>query len=502
MMALFEGFSSAHGTYETEDARSGSVKREIKRTAKTVRLPVTEEVWQQHIAGSRNLGIITIREDSKCRWGAIDVDKYDIDHQALVQKLEELKVPAVVCKTKSGGAHIFLFTSEPVPAGDMMSRLRDLASAIGYGDSEVFPKQDTVRPDKGEFGNWLNMPYAGGNDTVRYAVRPDARGMSLDSFLKFAEGRRIDHERLMSLVFSVARPEFADGPPCLEHLSGTGIGEGARNNGLFALGVLAKKIRPDDWEKLLEDWNRKVLLPPLPSGEVGLVIKGLKKQDYNYKCHDQPIVSFCNMPLCRTRKFGIGPGGAAKIVESISILDTDPPIFFVALKTGGVIECDGATLLNPRAFQERVLVQMRQVVPLYKTDDWLRQVQVCVENATRIEAPREVGIIGHFEDLLEIFCTDRHVGETKDDLLLGKPWVEESRGRVYFRLRDLQDHLERSRFRDLSRGQVVTKIREMGGNSDFFNIRGKGVNCWWVPSGKFTWQQESLPTADIDESPL
>lgn len=502
MMTLFEGFAGAHGTYEAEDAKNGSVKKEIKRTAKTLRSPVTLDLWKQHIAGDRMLGIISIREDSNCRWGAIDIDRYDIDHQQLVVRLDELKVPACVCKTKSGGAHVFLFFSEPVPAADVMSRLRELAAALGYGDSEVFPKQDTIKTDRGDLGNWLNMPYSAGNKTVRFCVRADGRGMALESFLTYAEGRRISHGQLMALVFYTPKPEFADGPPCLEHLAGVGINEGARNNGLFALGVLAKKMSPDAWEELVEKWNRDIVRPPLPHNEVALVVKGLKKQAYNYKCHDAPIVSFCNMALCRTRKHGIGPSGAAKIIESISILDTDPPLFFVALKTGGVVECDGSTLLAPRGFQEKVLLQLRQVIPLYKTDEWLRQVQICVENATLIEAPKEVGVSGHFEDLLERFCTDRHAGESRDELLLGKPWVDEDRERVYFRLRDLQDHLNRSRFHELTRAQIVTKIREFGGAADFFNIRGKGVNTWWVPRSKFTWQESEVAPADVEDSPL
>jgi hypothetical protein len=502
MMELLAGFAGAHGTHGDTDSRPGSVKKEIKKTARTVRDPVTERLWDDHLEGVRPLGIITIREDSTCMWGAVDIDAYDVVHTDVVRALAEKKVPSVVCRTKSGGAHVYVFFSEPVPASEVMVRLRELASAIGHGGSEIFPKQDQVLIDRGDLGNWLNMPYFGADTTSRYAVRPDGRGMSLSEFLRVARSQRMSRRVFLDLVFRETLPAMADAPPCLEHLCSVGIGEGQRNNGLFALGVLAKKVDPDKWETLLEGWNHAYLRPPLPSGEVAAVIKGLKKKAYTYKCSDQPIVSHCNMALCRSRKHGVGAGGGAPVVESVSVLATEPPLFFVNMRTGGTVECNSTVLLSPRDFQRVVLEQQRQVIQLYSLDEWLRHMQKCVESATIIEAPREVSTTGHFEELLERFCTDRHAGETQDDLLLGKPWHDETQGRVWFRLRDLQTMLDRSGFRSLTRSQIVTRIRSMGGGTHFFNLRGKGFNTWFVPAAAMQWQTEGVEVPRGEESPL
>jgi hypothetical protein len=262
-------------------------------------------------------------------------------------------------------------------------------------------------------------------------------------------------------------------------------------------------MRPDGWEVLVEEWNRKYVRPPLPSDEVVRVITGLKKKEYNYRCKDQPLVSHCNMALCRTRQHGIGAGsGSVPIVESVSILDTEPPLFFVNMRTGGTVECTSAQLLSPREFQRVVLEQLRQVVHLYSLDDWLPHVQRCVEFATIVEAPREVGVTGQFEELLERFCTDRHAGETQDDLLLGKPWHDEEAGRVWFRLRDLQEMLQRSKFEKMDRGRIATRIRAMGGGTHFFNLRGKGFNAWWVPSAQMHFRTSPTSTPRAEESPL
>ena len=346
------------------------------------------------------------------------------------------------------------------------------------------------------------MPYFGGDKTERYAIREDGRGMVFKDFLALAEGSRVNHKEFLKLDFRLSLPEIADGPPCLEHLCSVGIGEGSRNNGLFALGVLAKKMDADNWEILLDKWNQDYLKPPLSTDEVGLVIKSLRKKDYVYKCKDAPIVSHCNVAICRDRKYGVGPSGGTKIVDSISVLDSNPPLFFVTLATGGVVECDATAILTPRDFQRLALMQLRLVLPLFKLDEWLDQIQKCMTDAVVIDAPKEVGIDGRFEEILEQFCTDRHAAQSADEILLGKPWLDDETGRVWFRLKDLQDMMERQRFRELSRGQVTTRIRTMGGGTKFTVLRGKGVNLWYVPKDQLQWQTATLDPKRGEESPL
>lgn len=502
MMSLFRGYMDAHGTHGVPTPKTGGVKLEIRTSARTVRDPVTSRLWEQHLSGERALGIITIREDNCCSWAAIDIDTYPIVHADLVRQLEALGAPAVVCKSKSGGAHVYMFFSEPVPASEVIFKLRELAAVLGAGDAEIYPKQDSVLIDRGDLGNWMSMPYLGGDNTQKYAVRSDGRGMALSKFLDYAESQRVSLARLRSMSFHTELKEMAQAPPCLEHLSLVGVPPGTQNNGLFNYGVLAKKMDPDNWEKLLERWNHEYLKPPAPIDGVTSVIKSLRKKEYMYKCGDKPIAQHCNMALCRTRQYGIGASSAGAVVDSISILDTEPPLFFVRLKIGGTVEVDSQTLLDSRLFQRQTLVQLKKVIPLYAGDLWLRQVQGCIETATTVEVPREVGITGHFEELLEQFCTDRHSAQEQDEILLGKPWRDETTGFVWFRLRDLQDTLERAKFRELTRGQITTKIRQMGGDTKFHNIRGKGVNLWYVPADKLTWQSSSVPAPANMEAPL
>lgn len=88
-------------------------------------------MWQEHLKGGVGLGIIPIRSDNKCQWGAIDIDDYAVSHKDLVAKLKENKIPAVVGRTKSGGAHVWLFVNETVEAEDMQRKMTELSAALG-----------------------------------------------------------------------------------------------------------------------------------------------------------------------------------------------------------------------------------------------------------------------------------------------------------------------------------------------------------------------------------
>ena len=57
------------------------------------------------------LGIVPISSDNKCKWGCIDIDTYPFDHKKFIKKKlkEKKKIPIVLFRSKSGGAHCFIF---------------------------------------------------------------------------------------------------------------------------------------------------------------------------------------------------------------------------------------------------------------------------------------------------------------------------------------------------------------------------------------------------------
>ena len=165
---IFKGLESAYGqTKITNEIRSDG-KAEVKSF--TIKKPVTDQLWQEHIKGREPaLGIIPINEDNECKWGCIDIDTYPFDHLALIKKIREQKLPLIVFRSKSGVAHVFCFTKEFVPAILMRNRLIQMASIIGHSKAEVFPKQNTIKAERGDVGSFLNMPYHGGDKSIRFA---------------------------------------------------------------------------------------------------------------------------------------------------------------------------------------------------------------------------------------------------------------------------------------------------------------------------------------------
>jgi len=503
MSDLFRGFRGAHGTHgKTERNPDKHDKLEIKKTARTVFEPVSRDLWEQHLSGTRPIGIIAITEESTSWWGCIDVDRYDIDHGEVARQLRDMKLPLLVCRTKSGGAHLYLFVTEPVSAAVMQAKLRDLAALLGFGGSEIFPKQTELLAERGDRGNWLNMPYFGGDSSERYCVTENGRGITLRQFLARAEASRQTPEQLIDLRAPQEEDkEFRDGPPCLQHLATTSFPQGSRNNGLFAVGVFMRKKYPDIWEDKIDEINQKHMDPPLSSEEVQQIKKSLRGgKDYKYKCSDIPLVSHCNAALCRTRKFGVGASGTLPAIDNLAKLDTDEPIWFLDV-SGRRVELTTVELQTPLLFQRKCMDVINVMVPVLKKSTWDTIVQGLYENMTIIEAPDEISVSGQFMEHLETFCTDRHKAQTRDEIILGKAWHDPESHRYYFRIRDVQEFLDRVKFRGLTRTQMMTRIKDNGGGAHFFNIKGRGTNVFWMPEEMFSEQDSThdLPPATGEE---
>ena len=149
---LFSGLDRAHGSYNLSGKITEKGKKQGNALTKTE--PATEELWQQHLDGKYGLGIFPLKDDGTCKWGAIDVDIYNLDFTKLEKDLSKIKLPLIVCKTKSGGAHIYLFLKDFAEAKLVRTKLMEAAVTLGYSGVEIFPKQIRLASEK-DFGNWF-----------------------------------------------------------------------------------------------------------------------------------------------------------------------------------------------------------------------------------------------------------------------------------------------------------------------------------------------------------
>ena len=290
----YAGLRSAYGTFTS----TNETREDGKASGKNITISKNLEdkdvvgLWEKHLGGQQSLGIVPINEDNNCVWGAIDVDEYQIDLKSLAIRLAQQNLPLVLCRSKSGGAHIFIFLVEPIPASMLQRKLRQVAAAIGYGQAEIFPKQTKLLLERGDRGSTLNMPYYGGENSTRYAYGKEGETLSPTEFLEYIDKIQLTSKELDKLEASPLNEQhdwLDQAPPCIQHLVIQGFPKGTRNSGLFNVGVFLRKKFADDWEKRVEDINIQYMQPPLGAQEVLTVVKQLKRKDYFYRCNDQPI---------------------------------------------------------------------------------------------------------------------------------------------------------------------------------------------------------------------
>lgn len=481
-MILFAGLERAHGIYVVKK-KTASKQNKIEGTARTVLEPVTVELWKAHLEGKTGLGIIPIREDNTCYFGAIDIDTYPLDLVKLETSIKILKLPLMVGRTKSGGAHLYLFMSEPVTAKLIRDKLAEWAMLLGYGSSEIFPKQTKLASDQ-DVGNWINMPYFKAGKTTRYIIYK-GKALTAEDFLKYAIKRRIKKETLIN--FSVEEDEkIQNGPPCLVQLVRAGIPAGNRNTSLFNLGVYCRLRYGDEWQKYIDELNGRFLSPALSSREVQVIIKSLSRKAYFYTCDSEPLKSICNKGVCQTKKYGIGndTDSTASFLElkSLTKICTDPPIWIVDVD-GVRMELATKVLLRQEQFRMLCVEKINQLPPRVKAARWEKMIEGLLANVIEVEAPADAGAEGLFWQHLRHWCTGPTIAKTKAELLAGKIWIDEKANRTYFRVNDLIRYLNIQRFFTFDQRELWNLIRRSGcGGHETFKIKGVSVDTWWVVS--------------------
>jgi len=442
---IFEGNNSAYGIMKL----TGEVTEKGKAVAKALikREKVTDQLWSDHIEGKEPaLGVIPINESNMCKWGCIDVDIYNLDHLIIMRNIKGMGFPLVTFRSKSGGAHLFLFAKDFIPASLMQSKLKAMAEALGYSGSEIFPKQTEILVERGDTGNFLNLPYHGGTRGLRYTFKAGGEAASLESFYSIYDEWVQTREQIEAIVIKKTEvvEAFKDGPPCLNKLAEEGFGEGSRNNALFNLAIYRQKSNPDDWQDLLEDDNYKHMNPPLKSAEVQNIIKSIGKRGYDkYRCKEQPICGSCNAAKCRTKKFGVGfEEEQMPELGTLSKICSDPSQYFLDVD-GKRVDLTKEQLHNPNLFSLEVMDKAAVVVPIPKPKDW-REVYLkpLLLSMQEIEPLKSLDPKEHLINLLHEFTVNRPQARTRDDILSKLAWTDEDY--TYFRMDDFYAFCKRN----------------------------------------------------------
>jgi|13_taG_2_1085334.scaffolds.fasta_scaffold00765_10 hypothetical protein len=486
LLAAFEGSRAAYGT--TVVGRVGR-NGKTESNSRVVHGQLDEEKIQAHIDGELGVGSIPINSENVCKFGALDIDTYDLDLQALNRKVQAMKMPLILCRSKSGGAHLFLFLKDWEPAALIREYLTEMSIALGYSGCEIFPKQDKILAERGDVGNFINMPYYGGDITTRYAMDKDGEAVDFDKFFKMVNAKRVSAAELNEMKFGGQRKYFTDGPYCLEVMASQGKIQDNRNITMFAVGVYCRLKWADDWKKHHEEFNRILCEPALEATEIVNIQRSLeKKPTYFYQCDVCPLKDFCDKNVCKTRPFGVGNQAPdMPNVGGLTILMSEPRLYFMDVD-GQRMQLTTEQLQNQNLWQRQCMEQLSMMPPNLKAQKWQQMVNELMTKSVKLEVPEEMTIKGQFKELLKIYCTSRIKAMAPEEMDMGKPWTED--GQTRFTIAGVMQFLKNRGFSEYTRAEVQERLKELNGGQECHGhhaIRkpdGKRstLRVWWVPA--------------------
>lgn len=496
-MALFSGYEKAYGQYLVKGANDSG---KVLGKPTTVRGEPGPTLYREHLEGiGAGLGIIMLREDNTCLFGAIDFDKKNMDHVAAEQRVRELGLPLVLCRSKSGGGHFYVFLEEPVEAATLRDRLSEWTALLGLArNTEQFPKQSS-RYDETDVGNWINIPYFGAESTTRYAVINGVPA-TLEQFLDYAESQRVPAD-VITRSTTEESVLFEEGPPCLQTLEAQGgFIEGTKKDGMFSVVVYLKKRYPDDWEERVDGYNRA--MANIRSDEIQTLIKSNKKKDYEYKCRLAPLNAVCNRRLCKTRDFGVGEvGGADHAGTQIGSLTRyesphgDEPLF--AMEVNGRRVLVTTAQFYSRDEFNRACMSQANALPIHMPPaKWLKVVHEMLTTVDVVPLPEDASPTGQLWEHIIAFLTQQVMATEREKVTLGQPYRCVKCNKVYFRSVDLFGYLDSKRVPYKTPQMVWELLRKRGSDKTFFNIRGRGVNVWYLPAPKTETPKDLAPIED------
>lgn len=494
----FKGLDRAHGEYTTNG--EVSAKGKAQGQANTIRTGPDEALWAKHLEGAQRLGVVPVTDQGQCYFGAIDVDDYQgLDLNALAAKVERLGLPLTLCRSKSGGAHLYLFMVEAADAALVRDKLAHWAAALGHPGVEVFPKQSRLA-SKDDVGNWINMPYFDADLTLTYAIEAGA-AVDAERFLQLAESRAISEAQLRELELTgPAMPKGA--PPCLVTLAANGVPEGTRNNAMFAFAVLARMQEeenpdPDAWREAAASYNAEFMDPPLLPREVQSVLKSVGGKSYFYPCSTEPLASNCHKSACRKCVYGVGGGDGPQdpgvLIDGVTKIMTDPPTWIFRI-AGVNIELETDDFLQQSRFKKACVNKLNKLPRTMKQAKWEEFINALLQQAEEETAPEDASTFGQFLTHLYDFCNRQSRGTTPESLATNGIYHNEEERRIYFKSPSLIKYLEQQKFREYTNKQIWNALRKVDGSDHGGrNIKGRFVNYWSIPEANLTDGDYTVP---------
>ena len=314
----FSGLKRSYGVCKIDDGYIDEATGKKKWKHEWAKTPVTHKDYEDHIKGIKSIGIQPCTDEGMARFGAIDVDKYPIDTKFYLDIIQDKKLPIIPILSKSGGLHLYVFTTRLVKAKEIRNFLEELLFVFKLPQStEIFPKQTQLISTDGTVsnGNFINLPYNGDD---RKALDIDGSKMPFQKFVQTVGLNLVDPKNFKQIKLDLVRKElmgggeeFEDGPPCLQKLTKEVMSfTDGRDRFLYNYMVMAKKKYPDTWKKMVLQAGRKYFTfdEHWTDTHIESKIKNWEKQKKGFTCSDPLLEPNCMKALCMKRKYGVLSG--------------------------------------------------------------------------------------------------------------------------------------------------------------------------------------------------
>lgn len=501
-MRLFRGNTRSYGRWDPSKPKD--------KQSLTEKSQFTDSAFNDHLdgCGRKGIGIVPIRDDGTTFWGAIDLDNHgsdkDIDIREVEKKVAAKGLPLIPCRSKSGGVHLYIFFNEPVRADMVKNVLTRWAKELEVdGVDCIYPKQGKLTVNsEGEraLGNWINLPYYGGDPhTDRFAVSNGKR-LTLEAFLLQAESRAIDLVALQK-YFS---DDLSEMPPCLQaRLKSGGFSSGERNDGVYQVAVFCRKRDPDSAKDAAHDLSLR-LMPehPLTFKERDKTIRSaVGSRSSNYKCGGFKDV--CDREACRKLKWGISESEYEAMASRatmptfhslIKFRNAEPMRFDLMVgDEENSRKIEGLTIDELVSFpdlRKAVMAKTHIVLPRLKGDEWdkiLRSLFDAVQIEDVPEDSTPEGMV--YTRLLEFLrkANLKSEGDSAKDreaLVRGVPVVQLYHDQlvVMFRHVDFVSYLAKTRTDAIKNKDLWFRAnRHMGVENTRVKVGKQVIPVWYLP---------------------
>lgn len=169
LRSLFKGRTDVYALrWESEDGSKGYAPAYVSHGRSRKLLPLTDQVFMDHMEGKKTIGIYPLLRDETCWFLAVDFDKgqWQKDVTAFTGTCKRMKVPYYIERSRSGnGAHVWIFFSSAINAAKarkfgilLLKKTKEWNNEFQLDSFDrLFPSQDTM--PKGGFGNLIALPF-------------------------------------------------------------------------------------------------------------------------------------------------------------------------------------------------------------------------------------------------------------------------------------------------------------------------------------------------------